>query len=767
MSTSPPGGGKLTRQDINKYLMELGYLDEEGKRIRPLDRDVVERLIEMNISSQGLDLSGRDLSGADLSDTRLRGADLINANLGGANLWDANLSDADLGGAILRFANLTDANLIIADLSGANLEGAILRREQLSEEQRSAIRGEPRYPEDREFSQATQGASPGAKVGPGAQPPPIPSEPLPGRTFATNDEFDGKDRLDMEKYARALARMVLMAESKPPLTIGIYGEWGSGKSALMHLIRKELENEQKARNLPLLSVEFNAWEHAGNEQKLWAGLSQAIVAAMDKRTGRRRRFRYGLRNNLFYVWRSLKRRWPVTLVGGAGLTTIVCAHAWAGTPETLSWALTGLGALFGSPSLVETWKNGMGPALSRPASSRLTMLLEEADSVEASDPVIQSVGNILKKLELALPDEYDSKERPVGAWPGASAAAASGDGKPPLKTVVFIDDLDRCPPDKVVDVLEGVKLILKDKQFVVFLAVDTRIVSKAIEHRYRDILETNQNGYRGELGMEYLAKIVQIPFLLPRPGKPQLLKLVIGRQRESLQPAGGQGSRDENSRPAGPRDGASEASPDSRGSFRASAMERLKRFVNRLRRQSDDQQPGPTRTSRGERNGDSVSTNGIPDDSREWETLALDDNDTETLVELAHQFTRNPRTYNRLGNELRILQFLLHQDGRANDWDEQKRKQMIKWLVLCDLWPAFGQYLVHDGGVTDAEQKATEDNRLLEVSKFPEVERLLSRRYDQASISQLREFLSQSPPLSVETAKELLPFTTNLTGIYE
>ena len=46
MSTSPPGGGKLTRQDINKYLMELGYLDEEGKRIRPLDRDVVERLIE-------------------------------------------------------------------------------------------------------------------------------------------------------------------------------------------------------------------------------------------------------------------------------------------------------------------------------------------------------------------------------------------------------------------------------------------------------------------------------------------------------------------------------------------------------------------------------------------------------------------------------------------------------------------------------------------------------------------------------------------------
>ena len=86
MATFPPGGGKLTREDIDNYLMEQGFLDEEGKRIRPLDREVVERLIEVNIGSQGLDLSGRDLSGADLSDTRLRGADLINANLGGANL---------------------------------------------------------------------------------------------------------------------------------------------------------------------------------------------------------------------------------------------------------------------------------------------------------------------------------------------------------------------------------------------------------------------------------------------------------------------------------------------------------------------------------------------------------------------------------------------------------------------------------------------------------------------------------------------------------
>ena len=81
MATFPPSGGKLTREDIDNYLMEQGFLDEEGKRIRPLDREVVERLIEVNIGSQGLDLSGRDLSGADLSGANLTGADLDGATL--------------------------------------------------------------------------------------------------------------------------------------------------------------------------------------------------------------------------------------------------------------------------------------------------------------------------------------------------------------------------------------------------------------------------------------------------------------------------------------------------------------------------------------------------------------------------------------------------------------------------------------------------------------------------------------------------------------
>ena len=128
--------------------------------------------------------------------------------------------------------------------------------------------------------------------------------------------------------------------------------------------------------------------------------------------------------------------------------------------------------------------------------------------------------------------------------------------------------------------------------------------------------------------------------------------------------------------------------------------------------------------------------------------------------------TRNPRTYNRLGNELRLIQLLLHEEGSADRWQGQDREQLIKWLVLCDLWPAFGQYLVVERGLEKAEQMEG-GNRLLEVAQSPTVKGILGQRYDEQDIGRLHDFLAQEPPLKVKAVRDLLPYTTNLTGIYE
>ncbi|MEM7023493.1 MAG: P-loop NTPase fold protein, partial [Pseudomonadota bacterium] len=59
-------------------------------------------------------------------------------------------------------------------------------------------------------------------------------------------------------------------------------------------------------------------------------------------------------------------------------------------------------------------------------------------------------------------------------------------GKP--RIVLLIDDLDRCPPDKVVEVLEAAQLLVKTPLFVVVISMDVRYVTRALEKVYEGVL---------------------------------------------------------------------------------------------------------------------------------------------------------------------------------------------------------------------------------------------------------------------------------------
>lgn len=75
--------------------------------------------------------------------------------------------------------------------------------------------------------------------------------------------------------------------------------------------------------------------------------------------------------------------------------------------------------------------------------------------------------------------------------------------------VIFIDDLDRCLPEKMVQVLEAVKLFLDKKGCVFVLGADVSIVQQAIIKNYRDA------GVTDDSAKDYLDKIIQLRFELP------------------------------------------------------------------------------------------------------------------------------------------------------------------------------------------------------------------------------------------------------------
>ena len=63
------------------------------------------------------------------------------------------------------------------------------------------------------------------------------------------------------------------------------------------------------------------------------------------------------------------------------------------------------------------------------------------------------------------------------------------------RIILYIDDLDRCPPSKVVQVLQAVHLLLSFPLFVVIVAVDARWVGSSLETHYGKLLK-RQKGFR-------------------------------------------------------------------------------------------------------------------------------------------------------------------------------------------------------------------------------------------------------------------------------
>jgi len=111
------------------------------------------------------------------------------------------------------------------------------------------------------------------------------------------------------------------------------------------------------------------------------------------------------------------------------------------------------------------------------------------------------------------------------------------------RIVLYIDDLDRCPPNKVVEVLQAVHLLLAFPLFVVVVGVDARWVTKSLETRYRELLHVDTKAPIGDDRLlfgaatpnDYLEKIFQIPFWL-RPMDPTASENMLrGLLKESLE----------------------------------------------------------------------------------------------------------------------------------------------------------------------------------------------------------------------------------------
>jgi hypothetical protein len=99
------------------------------------------------------------------------------------------------------------------------------------------------------------------------------------------------------------------------------------------------------------------------------------------------------------------------------------------------------------------------------------------------------------------------------------------------RVVIFIDDLDRCMPPNALDVLESMKLFFDVEGCVFVVGLDQEIADKAVAEKYGRVRDADmQVGVRGS---DYVKKMFQVPFALPRIRAHQLQDYLDTTERNS------------------------------------------------------------------------------------------------------------------------------------------------------------------------------------------------------------------------------------------
>ncbi len=94
-------------------------------------------------------------------------------------------------------------------------------------------------------------------------------------------------------------------------------------------------------------------------------------------------------------------------------------------------------------------------------------------------------------------------------------------GKDGRRVILFVDDLDRCVPTKIVELLESIKLFLDLKNVILFLAIDRDVVQQGIRHFYKDF-KLEEGSQLSALTADYIDKMIQLPFFLYPLGADQV-----------------------------------------------------------------------------------------------------------------------------------------------------------------------------------------------------------------------------------------------------
>jgi formylglycine-generating enzyme required for sulfatase activity len=288
------------------------------------------------------------------------------------------------------------------------------------------------------------------------------------------------DQLGFEDYRNSLVKVIWEADT--PITIGIFGTWGSGKTSLMRMVQHDVKTGKDGA-FRARTVWFDAWKY-DKEAALWRVLLlSALETLRADAPGDEQQHLDDLQASLY---RDVDRQEAGSLEidwGQAAKGTVKLGLSLIPLLPALGDFIDAFGAKQKAPGVTGAPKDAVNHLVD---TFKRELINIHRDRVQFLDQFQKTFSDLVDRL---LPAQS--------------------------RLVIFIDDLDRCLPEKAIEVLEAIKLFLDAERCVFVVGVERRIIEQGIRVKYQSLAFEAAKQDIPITGEEYLEKIIQIPFYLP------------------------------------------------------------------------------------------------------------------------------------------------------------------------------------------------------------------------------------------------------------
>jgi len=369
-----------------------------------------------------------------------------------------------------------------------------------------------------------------------------------------------KPAIGVTELAKELSKIIVNIKDEKASMIGIFGRWGRGKTFLVEQIKKELEDNEDIKftlkkffidffsrvkkffvdffgrwgkgqikeelnnnqDIKFTFIDFNAWKYQDNPSS-WAYLYETIADEY---------FNFNFKNkiiqkilegflNIFKVWKiNLEKIGWIPII--FFVLSICISIYFSGYLKTII------------------------DFLKKEISIHLIRLIFSSIGVLSLIPILNKIFLTSKSKAIELYKKYSEKksfENLLGlqaeiqkelkfllkAWIPQRKLGKE-------KIVLFVDDIDRCSEEKLLQVIDSLRVILEDediyKRLQIIVAIDDKILERSICHKYKNLFIED---YNKNLQKEYIDKLFLLSIKLGQLNedeKKEILKIHIEKKIE-------------------------------------------------------------------------------------------------------------------------------------------------------------------------------------------------------------------------------------------